>query len=163
MTLQRQSQLREHFKQPEMTQPELWKQSRVTWTDDRPESRGHTMERLRTRWEPTFESWMATGGKRQWQRATFANWTGIEHKSRMSAETNSFVEKQNSVHNRCKGVILTHITGHGWDEHEADSACHNNNAKRYVMTKATLAWYQNCGGDDQQGTIGKEWSQHVTY
>ena len=52
-------------------------------------------------------------------------------------------------------VRETHITGHGWDEHEADSACHNNNTKQYGITKATLAQYQTCGGDDQQGTIDK--------
>ena len=31
----------------------------------------------------------------------------------------------------------------------------NNNTKRYGMTKATLAQYQACGDDDQQGTIDK--------
>ena len=65
--------------------------------------------------------------------------------------------KWNSVHKvrMNKTVIWTHITGHGWDEHEADLAFENNNTKRYGMTKATLAQYQTCGADDQQGMIDK--------
>ena len=82
----------------------------------------------------------------------------IEHKSWMSA-------KRNSVHKvrMNKRVIWTHITGHGWDEHEADSAFENNNTKQYGMIKATLAQYRNCGGDDQRGMIIVEQSQHITY
>ena len=83
----------------------------------------------------------------------------------MSVEINSCAKKQNTVHKvrtEKRGVIWTQITGHGWDEHKTDSTCHNNNAKQHGMdakqhgiAKATLAQYNNHGGDDQKGTITK--------